>query len=530
MLFTFGTCSIDCARRELRRDEELVAIEPQVFDVLVYLIQHRDRVVTRDDLLGSVWGGRIVSESTLSSRINSARSAIGDSGEQQQWIRTIARKGVRFIGEVHEQQGSGAASTPRATLAVPSASSAASTSALPDKPSIAVTPFANLSSDKEQDYFCDGITEDIITELSRFSELFVIARNSSFQYKDKSSDVRQVGRELGVRYVLEGSIRRNGDRVRITAQLIDATSGVHRWAERYDRNLEHAFAVQDEVVGTIVGLLAAHVNKAEIERTLLKPPTAWHAHDHYLRAVNCMANFYSLWRAEELHEARRLLEMSISTDATYARAYSGLSFTYTAAYTNPVDSDYASPVALERAHQFGQRAVQLDPNLPQAHAQLGLVLVWRRQHEAAIASFERAIALNPNFGDWRFAAALTLAGEPSRALKVLEAYFRIDPFYPTSALHYMGVALFMLKRYSDALVPLLDCCARSPNGRPARKTLAATYGHLCRLEDAQAETREILRLEPDYTIDKHKRWTAFKHPEDAEHYFDGLRKAGVPER
>ena len=184
MLFTFGNCSVDCARRELRCGGELVAIEPQVFDVLIYLIQHRDRVVSRDDLLSSVWGGRIVSESTLSSRINSARSAIGDSGEQQRWIRTIARKGVRFTGEVHEAQNASGKNTVNTQPVPPVAQPVSSAGpTLPDKPSIAVIPFANMSGDPEQEYFSDGITEDIITALSRLRWFFVIARNSVFAYK-----------------------------------------------------------------------------------------------------------------------------------------------------------------------------------------------------------------------------------------------------------------------------------------------------------------------------------------------------------
>ena len=193
-------------------------------------------------------------------------------------------------------------------------------------------PLDNLSGDKGQDYFCDGITEDIITELSRFSELFVIARNSSFQFKGKAADVRQVGRELGVRYVLQGSIRRGGDRVRISVQLADAVTGAHRWAERYDRELEDVFAVQDEVARTIVAILAAHVNKAEIERSLNKPPETWQAYDYYLRAADAHTSFLSSWEAAELYEVRRLLEHSLAIDPNYARAYARLARTHIAAW------------------------------------------------------------------------------------------------------------------------------------------------------------------------------------------------------
>jgi TolB-like protein len=270
--YLFEDCVLDTDKRELRRGADPVSITPQVFDLLVYLIRNRNRVVSKDDLIDAIWKGRIVSDAAVTTRINAARSAIGDSGEEQRLTKTLPRKGFRFVGSVLEQQGSTSTETPeeqrRPDLT------------LPDKPSIAVLPFATLNGDPEQAYLANGIAEDIITELSRFSELFVIARNSSFQYKGRAIDVRQVGRELGVRYVLEGSVRRGSDRIRISAQLIDAATGAHRWAERYDRTLEGIFAVQDEVVRTIVAILAAHVRMAEIERTRAMPPSSWQGYDY----------------------------------------------------------------------------------------------------------------------------------------------------------------------------------------------------------------------------------------------------------
>ena len=232
-----------------------------------------------------------------------------------------------------------------------------------------------------------------------------------------------------MRYVLEGSIRRAGDRVRITAQLIDAVTGAHRWAERYDRELEDVFAVQDEVARTIVAILAAHVNKAEVERTLLKPPATWQAYDFFMRASDICTAVRSSFNVADLYEARRLLERSISLDPNYARAYATLSHTHLLAWIFPLDEDYLSPAALERAHQFARKAVQLDPNLPIAHADLGTVLTFEGQHEQSVAEFEKAIALNPNFTDWRFGTTLVRAGEPARAIQVLETHMRYDPFY-----------------------------------------------------------------------------------------------------
>src|SRR5712672_181590 len=209
VLYSFEDYVLDSDRRELRFGTDLVSVEPQVFDLLEYVIRNRQRVASKDDLIASVWSGRIVSESVLTSRVNAARCAIGDNGKDQRFIRTLPRKGIRFVGSVAEdpQQSAGAQSLCVAP-------------ALPDRPSIAVLPFANMSGDAEQEYFADGISEEIITELSRFHSLFVISRNSSFSYKGKSPDLRQVGRELGVRYVLEGSIRKASNRIRVTGQLV----------------------------------------------------------------------------------------------------------------------------------------------------------------------------------------------------------------------------------------------------------------------------------------------------------------------
>jgi TolB-like protein len=223
-----------------------------------------------------------------------------------------------------------------------------------DRPSVAVLPFANLSGDPQQDYFSDGMTEDITTELSRFSELVVIARNSAFQYKGKAVDIRQVGRELGARYVLEGSVRRGGDRIRISAQLIDAVTGAHRWAERYDRELTDSFAVQDEMVRTIVAILAAQVKRAETERALLKPPAAWEAYDYYLRGVEAFFLHQKKYTKALLYDARRLLQQSLAIDPDYARAAAMLSRTHLHPYLQPFDGDYLSAAALDRTLEFAQ--------------------------------------------------------------------------------------------------------------------------------------------------------------------------------
>jgi TolB-like protein len=242
--FLFADQSLDTERHELRRGADLVSVEPQVFDLLAHLLANRDRVISKDELIASIWKGRIVSDSTVTSRINAARKAIGDSGDNQNLIRTIPPKGFRFVGEVCTADSDGGRVAPSLDE---TREAAPTVPALPDRPAIAVLPFKNMTGDPEQEYFSDGISEDIISALSKLRWFFVIARNSSFTYKGKSVHLKQIGEELGVGYVVEGSVRKDGNRVRITAQLSDVFTGRHVWAERYDRNLADVFAVQDEI-------------------------------------------------------------------------------------------------------------------------------------------------------------------------------------------------------------------------------------------------------------------------------------------
>ena len=402
--------------------------------------------------------------------------------------------------------------------------------ALPDKPSIAVLAFQNMSGDPEQEYFADGISEDIITELSRFSDLFVIARNSSFRYKGKAVDLRQVGRELGVRYILEGSVRRGGDRVRINAQLIVAGTGIHRWAERYDQELKDVFAIQNDVAHTIAAILVAHVNLAEAERTLLKPPATWHAYDYFMRAAAAWVSFQSSWQVEDLLEARRHLADSLSIDPKYARCYAMLASTHRVAWLNPLNDEYLSPAALDLAIKLARTAIELNPSLSEAYAELGYNIIRKYDFDAAAAAAERAIALNPAFADYRLAQVFYSVGEPAKAIAIAKMQMRIDPFHPHFAPLMAGVAHYHLKEYHDAQHWLSEVIGRAPNHQYGHAFLAATYAQLGRLEDAHAEAAEVLRLNPRYSISgTQKRVSILKRAEDMEHLVDGLRKAGLPE-
>jgi len=366
--------------------------------------------------------------------------------------------------------------------------------------------------------------------LSRFGELFVIARNSSFQYKGKAADVRQIGRDLGVRYVLEGSVRRAGLRLRISARLIDAVTGGHRWAEHYDQRLEEIFAVQDEVVGAIVANLAAHVRKAETERTRTKPPNNWRAYDYYLQAAEAFTSFVTSFNVEDVYEARRLLQLSLAIDPNYARSYALLANTHDATYVNRLDGDCLNPATLDLALELARKAVQLDPNLPEAHAILGFELTFKHQHDASMLSVERALALNPNYLDWRLGYPLVLAGHSRRAIEVLKAYMRLDPFHPPTPNFLLGLAHFMLKEYSQALTALRDYVSQVPQLPWGHLYLAITYARSGHVEEARAEIAEMLRINSEITISGTARaLTTFKHAKDEKHFYDALRKAGLPE-
>jgi adenylate cyclase len=552
-MLQFEGYTLDIARHSLRAADRKVALRPKNFELLRYLVENPDRLVTKEELLKAIWPDVVVTEDSLTRCVSEVRQAIGDN--KQTIIVTVPRCGYRFTAPVMRATSAAALPPPQAAPSplvgegwgegsgafgthVPHGSTPspqggreqASVGASLDRPSVAVLPFANLSGDPQQDYISDGITEDITTELSRFSELRVIARNSAFQYKGKAVDIRQVGRELGARYVLEGSLGRRGDRIRITAQLVDAMTGTHRWADRYDCELHGVFAVQDEVARTIVAILAAHVNRAETERALLKPPAAWEAYDYYLRGAEAFFLHVNRRTKASLYDARRLLEQSLAIDPTYARAAAKLSHTHCFAYIEPFDSDYLSTAALDRALELAETAVHLDPRLPQARAQLGYVLIFKGQHDAGIAEFERAFALNPNFMDYRYALALIYVGEPARAIEVLEANMRLDPFQPLIySTSWLGMANYMLQRYGEAVRLFRECASRLPNQQWPYAMLASAYAQSGQLEEARAEAAEVLRINPGFTIESWKRLAVFKDPKDVEHRLDGLRKAGLPE-
>ena len=371
MQYRFEDYLLDPERRELTRGSGAIAVGPQVFDLLLYLVQSREHVVSKDELLDVVWGGRIVSESTLTSHINAARKAIGDSGQEQRLIRTIARKGFRFVGDVREIRSSDDLNSLK-TAPATSNEAPSDVLALPDKPSIAVLPFLNLSGDPEQEYFADGVVDDIISALSRIRWLFVIARNSSSTYKGRAVDVKQVGLELGVRYVLEGSVRKAANRVRITGQLIDATTGGHLWADRFEGTLGDIFDLQDQLTENVVGAIAPQLERAEIERARQKPTRSLDAHDYYLRG---MANLHRGTR-DSIDEALAQFYHALQLDPNFASAYAMAAWCHFWRKVNGWMTD--RPQEIAEGARLARRAVELGRDDAVALTRSGHALAHRR--------------------------------------------------------------------------------------------------------------------------------------------------------
>jgi TolB-like protein/Tfp pilus assembly protein PilF len=528
--FLFGDYALDIGRRELTRGSELIPVGPQVFDLLVYLVQNRTRVVSKNDLLEAVWRGRIVSESTLTSHINAVRKAVGDSGERQRLIRTVARKGFRFVSEVREVQTSSDRGPAKLTLPTRSdETSHVPALALPDKPSIAVLPFQNMSGDAEQDYFADGMVEDIITALSRMSSLLVIARNSSFTYKGRTVDVKQVGRELGVRYVLEGGVRKAANRVRITGQLIDAATGMHLWADRFEGSLEDIFDLQDQVTANVVGAIAPKLEQAEIERAKRKPTENLDAYDYYLRA---MASLYQ-WTRESNNEALRLLYKVIELDPSFASAYGVAAWCYVWRKTQSWVTDSAQEAA--EATRLAQRAVELGKDDAIALSAGGYALAHiAGDLDGGAAFIERALVLNPNLaGTWLNSGWVRVwLGESEVAIEHLARAMRLSPRDPILFRMQGAIASahFFAGRYDEASSWAEKALRENPNLQQALRVAAASHAFAGRLDGARKAIARMRQLDPDLCISNLRdRLPALRRPEDFARYVEGLRKAGVPE-
>lgn len=527
--YTFDRWTLDCTRGVLTTETGDIPLRPKSFEVLHYLIQNAGRLMSRDDVLGALWPDVTVTEESLTQCVSEVRQALGDSG--QRIIKTVPKRGYLFAVPVTGKDDAGAAHHSSVVVSRDSAEGATASFTkrrMLEGPSLAVLPFANLSGDSSQEYLSDGITEDIINGLSYFSDLSVIARNSSFSYKGRPVDVREAGEQLGVRYIVEGSVRRMGDRIRITAQLVDARSGIRQWAERFDRALGDVFAIQDEITQSIVRIVVAHVGNAEVERVSRKKLDSWTAYDLMMQGDQVQRVLEQSWNPKYLYEARRLFTEALKVDPQNARICAKLGHTYVRAYADPAAPDLGNRKDLDHGYELAVKAVSLDPNLPLARAQLGWAYFWMGQLDASIGEFEKAVALNPNFTDYRFSAILVFAGEPARALDVLQAHVRLDPFHPPQLHPIQGHALYILKRYPEALAALREGLRRGPHIVLGHIWLGAVLIKLGQHAEAKAAIATAVKQVPGLTIAGWPMFSRYRNAGDAAHMIDALRAAGFP--
>ncbi len=513
--FHFENHVLDSDLRELSRDGAPVSLQPQVFDLLVYLVAQRERVVSKDDLISQVWGDRIVSDSALNSRINAARKALLDSGVAQRLIKTVPRKGFRFVGQVLEHAAASLASAEAAPVLSRTA---------PDRPAVAVLAFENMSEDPEQEYFCDGISEDILTALSKVRWFLVIARNSSFTYKGRAVHIRQIAEELGVRYVVEGSVRKADNRVRITAQLNDAATGSHLWAEHYDRELGDVFAVQDEITNAIVAAIGPQIYAAENFRARRKQPSSLDAWDLLMRALS---HYWRVTRQDHA-AAQALLEKAVAIDPNYGQALSLLAASHMfGVHLGWADLAKAAPIA-ERA---AIAAVQCDHEDAWAHTALASVYFSTRRLDDALSELEQALALNPNFSlaQGYYALALSYAGRSQESFEAAQRAIRLSPRDPSLALYYgvAGYARFTERRYDEAIALAREAIRHRGDLTGAYRVLAVSAGMTGDNRLAETALQELRRTQPNISLDWIATQLPWTNPADRDHYVEGFRRAGL---
>jgi len=524
MIFVFGDCEIDSDRHELRRGGTPHTVEPQVFDLLLYLIENRERMVSKDDLFEAIWEGRVVSEANLSNRINLARQAVGDSGKKQDFIRTYPRRGFRFVGDVEARESGNGLGTP-ASAAERKVSDHPAQS---EKPSIAVLPFQNMSDDREQEYFADGIAEDIITALSHFEQFKVISRNSSFVYKGRNVDIRQVARELGVRYVLEGSVRRGGNRLRITGQLIEASGGTHLWADRYEGDLADVFDLQDRITESVVGAIEPTLMTAEVERARRQPPESLAAYDLYLQALPCL---YAM-RPKENSRGLSLLHQAIDKDPNYAIAAAYCAWGYEQRLSRGWQP-YGDKEA-ETAIELAGRALATKNDDPHVLGAAGFVLtVVARDYDRGLSAIRRAEELNPNvaFVSMFIGVALLFAGEGlDRALAHLEHAIRVSPGDPGAYTFWAMAALchFFAGRDEMAVQMARRSVDIYPDWDSTYWVLVPALARLGRMEEARNALENLRMLSPHITGSLLRRTLPFRDTNMLETMVNGLIEAGLP--
>ncbi len=501
MLFLFGNFALDCERRELRAGGSAVPVEPQVFDLLVYLIRNRDRVVSKDDLIASIWGGRIVSDSTLDSRINAARKAVGDSGRKQNLIKTSARKGIRFVGEVQEDT--------RAPDGV-NESRTQSFDSLPplvsDRPSIAVLRFENLSEDRALELIANGLTEDIIAQLARVPGFFVIARASSFAYSQRNTDTRRIGAELGVRYVVTGSMRSSADRVRVAVQLVEAESGNQLWAGRYDVERGDTLDLQDEIARRMMVELEPALTKADlsvIRRRRIESVDAW---SHFRRAAGAIAT--QGWNEDSVAEALSRSRQAIAADPEFALARAFIALINAFGANLSLVPDFAT--AKKDAYIEAEHAVALDPNASDVLGFAGCAFADIGEHDRGVELLRRALELDPSNAQAHVAlgASLVLFGRFDEGIESMKFGMRSSPrdFRLTFWSMILAFALGRAGRLEEALAEASAAARRDGRLYTARVVVAWVLTKLDQKSEAQGALAEARRIRPALSLDEIRRF------------------------
>ncbi len=491
-----------------------VHLTPKALALLSFMAERPGEVVTKDQLFGAVWPEVNVGDAALVTCIQELRRALKDDARRPRYIETLHRRGYRFVGKT-------AVAPP--TVAVESGEPAL---VLSNRPSIAVLPFSNMSEDSDQEHFADGISEDLITGLSRIHWLFVIARNSTFVYKNRAVDVKQVARELGVRYVLEGSVRRAGKRIRISAQLIDATTGGHHWAERYDRELGDIFAVQDEITSNVVAAIEPRLMAAEGLRALSRSPDD-------LGAWECVARAQThVWRLnrEDNRAATDALSRAVESYPDYARARSLLGFCLVfAAHNGWIDRDQG--LVAGRHHIV--RAIVLDDCDPWGQIALGYLSMMERRAEESIAAFRRAVDLNPSSAAAHcyLSHGLAFAGHDREAIAHGEDAIRLSPLDPELALFLGGIAVahYTAGRYAEAVRCSYELLRLRPGFQGAQRLRCASLAQVGRIDEARSFLATVRREQPDISLDWIRASVPYQTPELMERFLEGMRKAGLGE-
>jgi adenylate cyclase len=522
------TCAIEIQKRLREREGAGSGADPIRFRIGINV---GDIIIEGDDILGdgvniaariegiAEPGGISISEDAWRQVQGKVVASFVDAGQQS--LKNIARPVRVYRVEPASKAAAASASAPTAASEpqrlMPT---------LPDKSSIAVLAFTNMSGDPEQEYFSDGISEDIITDLSKLSELHVIARNSTFTYKGKPVDVKQVGRELGVRYVLEGSVRKAGNRVRVTGQLIDAANGAHVWADRFDRDLTDIFAVQDELTHEIIAALKIKLTAAEKALIAGSGTKNVEAHDFFLRGREIM--FGNKVDREAFEQSMSCFRRAIELDPNYAGPYAGVGMGYALDYQNRWSD--APEKSLDQAQRFADEAIAKDEKDSFPHFVAAVVATWTKNYERWGREADRALALNPNYALAHLTKGNlhTYTGEPAKAIPCIEQAIRLNPTVPLYR-HFLGAAYFVAGNYETAAVLFKERIAMTPTTDLSRAFLASALGHLDRLDEARQIWRELMKINPGYSAAEHLGRLPFRNPADADKFTEGLRKAGLVE-